>query len=98
MFAIKTIKMQVSGQIYPINMKQFFKRKPILPLPKPESPKNDEFFEEQISIFHNFSPRAPFELRICMRFSEVFPESLPLTPGPPGSHSDHCGGGEGGTL
>ena len=54
-FTSKAIKNLVSGQIDPINLKQFFERNPILPLQKPESLKIDEFSEEQVLfLFDNF--------------------------------------------
>ena len=48
MCTIKHTENPVSGQIDPINPEQFFMINPMLPLPKPESLKNDEFVEEQV--------------------------------------------------
>ncbi len=48
MITIKHIKIRVSGKIDPINPEQFFVINPILPLPRPESPKIDELFDTQL--------------------------------------------------
>ena len=71
MITIKTLKHQVSGQIDPINLEQFFARNLVLLLPKPDSLKIDEFVEKQILVLRQIRCLTKIDIQVWERFALV---------------------------